>query len=110
MPKPKSAQLQEQIVDSINQGMSISEAVETYQVAKRTIYYYLQRAKPIANDATPVATSGPKSRLENYEKQILRALQTNPDLTMKELCELLKLPVSPSTLSRTLARWSVIPR
>ena len=107
MPKPRSPQLREQIVDSINQGMSISEAVETYQISRRTIYYYLQRTKSSAGAAAPVANRGPKSKLENYRGQILRAIQLNPDLTMKELCELLRLPVSPSALSRTLVQWNV---
>jgi transposase len=109
MSKPKSSQLRELIVNSIDQGMSISEAVETYQIARRTVYYYLQRRKASTGAAAPVANRGPRSKLEDYRGQILRALQSNPDLTVKELCELLKLPVSPSTLSRTLAKWNGTP-
>ena len=105
MPKPNSPQLREQIVDAITGGMSIAEAVETFQIARRTVYYYLQRARLVAGADESVAVRGPKSKLENYKLQILRAQQSSPDLTMKELCELLKLPVSPSTLSRMLQRW-----
>ena len=107
MPKPKSPQLRELIVNSINRGMSISEAVETYQIARRTIYYYLQRTKSSAGASAPVVSRGSKSKLENYREQIVRSLQTNPDLTTKELCELLKLPASRSALSRAVVRWNV---
>lgn len=108
MPKPRSPQLREQIVDSIKQGMSISEAVETYHVARRTIYYYLQRARSQTKAPCAVqARTGPRSKLENYRKAILAARNANPGLSMRELCELLKLPVCPTTLSRTLSAWNL---
>lgn len=108
MAKPNSSKLREQIVDSIRQGMSIAEAVETYQVARRTIYYYLQRDR--LQNKTPRAAgarSGPKSSLQNDRTAILAARQAHPDLSMRELCELLKLTVSPSNLSRTIAAWNL---
>lgn len=105
MPKPNSQQLREQIVEAITGGMSITEAVETFRIARRTVYYYLQRARSVTGADESVAVRGPRSKLENYKLQILRAQQSSPDLTMNELCELLKLPVSRSTLSRMLQRW-----
>lgn len=108
MPGPKSPHFRELIVNSINQGMSVAEAVETYQVARRTIYYYLQRARSQTEGPLVVrARTGPRSKLENYRKAILAARNANPGLSMRELCELLKLPVCPSTLSRTLAAWNL---
>ncbi len=108
MSKRKSPQLRELIVNSISQGMSISEAVETYQVARRTIYYYLERARFQTKIPRAVrARTGPRSKLENYRKAILAAMEVNPGLSMQEICELLKLPVSPSTLCRTLAAWAL---
>ncbi len=106
MPKPRSPQLRELIVNSINQGMSISEAVLTYQTARRTIYYYLQRSKAAPGGVAPVESRSTRSKLENYREVVLRAVQVNPDLTTQELCELLKLPASRSTLSRALTRWN----
>ena len=107
MPKPNSPQLREQIVEAITGGMSITEAVETFQIARRTVYYYLQRARPVTGADESVAVRGPRSKLENYRKAILAARNANPGLSMRELCELLKLPVCPSTLSRTLAAWNL---
>jgi transposase len=107
MPKPRSPQLRELIVNSINQGMSISEAVLTYQTARRTIYYYLQRSKAAPGGVAPVESRSSRSKLENYREAILAARNANPGLSMRELCELLKLPVCPSTLSRTLAAWNL---
>ena len=108
MPGPKSPHVRELIVNSINQGMSVAEVVETYQVARRTVYYYLQRARSQSKAPRVVrARTGPRSKLENYRKAILAARNANPGLSMRELCELLKLPVCTTTLSRTLSAWDL---
>ncbi|MBL8819797.1 MAG: hypothetical protein JNL58_27480 [Planctomyces sp.] len=67
MPKPNSPQLCEQIVDAITGGMSIPEAVETFQIARRTVYYYLQQARLVAGVDESVAVRGRRSKLENYK-------------------------------------------
>lgn len=108
MAGPRSPQLRERIVNSISQGMSISEAVETYQVARRTIYYYLERVRsPTKTPRAVRGRRGPKSKLEKYREAIISARNANPDLSIRELCELLKLPVSRSALSRAIVAWTV---
>lgn len=45
MPTPFSEELRQSIVLAIDSGMSVTEAADKFQVARRTIYYYLQRAR-----------------------------------------------------------------
>lgn len=106
MPTPFSKELRQAIVLAIDSGMSVTDAADKFQVARRTIYYYLQRARSqMKTPRAAGASSGPQSSLQNYRKTIFAARDANPDLSMRELCELLNLSVSPSTLSRTLAAW-----
>lgn len=106
MPRPLPQELKDAILTAIRGGMSISEAVEHFKVARRTIYYYLRHAPARSGDAVlPVSRRGARSRLESYREQILATRQDHPELTMRELIDLLKLPVTESTLSRTLAFW-----
>ena len=106
MPNPLPKPIQDAIVAAIQSGMSVADATTEFRVARRTIYYYLRRASLHSGESTRKgARPGPKSRLLAYRRQILRAQDVNPELSMQEICELLKLPVTPSTLSRTLAIW-----
>lgn len=108
MPKPLPREVQNAIIAAVESGMPVSEVTVKFGVARRTIYYYLRRARLLATTpAKPHARRGAKSRLERYRQQILSARKSNPELTMLELRDMLKLPVSPSTLSRTIAMWEL---
>lgn len=105
MPKPLPNEIQHAIVNAVESGMPVSQAITHFRGARRTIFYYLQKARLHRDGVRRGTVPGPKSKLTDYRSPILQTLSLQPDISIKELCEQLQLPVTPSTLSRALAMW-----
>ena len=57
MPKPLPREVQNAIIAAVESGMPVSEVTVKFGVARRTIYYYLRRARLLAASKRPTNPS-----------------------------------------------------
>ena len=98
-------ELKAKILESLRDGKSVESVALTFGVAKRTVYYLLQQLKS-EHGTRRKFRIGRRSQLEPFKQQILDLRAASPDFSMREICDALKLPVSPSALIRKLHDWS----
>jgi transposase len=107
MARAYSADLRTRIVQAIEDGLSVTEATEVYQVSRRTVYNYLTLARETGNLKPRVGKRGRKRKLESHREAVQQAISRNPNLTLQELKEQLGLNVCTSTLWLALQRWNI---
>lgn len=98
-------EVREQIISARKRGISVSELSRIYGVSRRSIYK-LQELYRRTGDVTPQThTRGSKSKIDEQTlEQINQVLQQQPDITLKELREMLDLPITTSQLSNILRK------
>lgn len=103
-------EVREQIISARKRGISVSELSRIYGVSRRSIYK-LQELYRRTGDVTPQThTRGSKSKIDEQTlEQINQVLQQQPDITLKELREMLDLPITTSQLGRVLRKKLGLP-
>ena len=110
MPAPYSHDLRERVVRLCDAGShSHSQIAVLFQVSTAWIRRLLQRRRTTGSIAARPWRGGVKPILDDTQQQrLLQLVRDQPDATLAELQERLHLPVTLSTISRTLAalRWT----
>jgi len=103
MAVPYSNDLRERVINALEKGSSVKEIVSTFGVTKSTIYSWRKMYIETGSyDALPL-NSGRKPALSvEQTEEIKERILSQPDITLEELKEELKLPVCISALCRTI--------
>ncbi len=106
--KPYSKDLRLRVLAAVDRGMPRKEVVRVFGVSEPTVRRYL-RLRRETGDVEPKPPTGPPARKGAALDAALPAqARANPDLTLKEHCELLEdesgMRVSASTMSRAFGR------
>jgi putative transposase len=108
MPKEYSVDLRKRIVKAVDEGCSVDEAAEMFDVSRRSVYAFLKRRRETGNLEPDLAgrTGRPVILAEHME--LLRALtEKHPDATLEELRQKLPVQVSVSTVHNALRREKI---
>jgi transposase len=100
--KPYSKDLRLRVVATVDRGMPKKEVARLFGVSEPTIRRYLRLRRESGN-VEPKPVPGPPARKrEALEKRLPAQVRLNPDLTLKEHCELFEeesgMVVSASTM------------
>jgi transposase len=90
MTKPCSDDLRKRMVRAVEDGASVREAAEIYDVAPSTVVKVHQRWR--ATGAVTPAPMGGDQRshyMEAHEELIMSLIEAQPDMTLKEICAVL---------------------
>jgi len=106
-----SADFRERLVTAIDAGLSLSEAATHFRVSVRTIYRWLARHRRGESlHERPRSGRPPKLPPERYP-ELRQIVLTQPDATLPEHAAHREartgIRLSPSHLSRLLARWDL---
>ena len=110
MPEPLSLDLRERIVAAYERGdMTRDQVAELFQVGRASVNRLVRRFRESGSvEPSPHAGGKPRKLTARGEKALRALLTEYPDATLPEFVRLLieraKLAVSPSTMSRELAR------
>ncbi len=86
--KPYSQDLRDRVVQDVDCGVcSQTEAAVKYSVSLSFVQKLMKRVRETGSPAAKQASGGVKRRLAEAEKLIRTAVQYNPDVTLKGLCE-----------------------
>jgi putative transposase len=106
MPAPRSSDLRERIVRAVEGGSSVREAARRFEVSASAAIKLVRRVRETGS-AAPAEIGGHRPRaLAGHEAELVRLVETTPDITLAELQAELerRCGLSPalSTLHRTL--------
>ena len=102
MPRAISVDLRKRVLAAYDGGMRPADIVRQFQV-KQWWFFNLVRERASRGTIEPLPpTGGPKRRLAGHEEALRKLVEQEPDLTLAELRQKLKLRVGISTLCRAL--------
>ena len=110
MPKPYSNDLRVRVIQFYenHEDYTQPELAEEFGVSLSTIEKWLQRWRTTGGCEALPAAGGRTATLQKHETSLHQLIAQQPDATLDELQQKLlrsrRITVSPSTLSRTLAR------
>lgn len=102
-----SMDLRKRIVADCDAGMTVRAVADKFQVTDRVIFKLLERRRETGSIAPLKGKVGRKRKLELKRDEIIQAVNNNSSLTLQELISELDLPVSVSTLWKSLKRWGI---
>jgi transposase len=103
MPKPLSDDLRKRIIDSKLRGDSESKIASEKEVNKSTVTKLWSKYRSTGNYAPRSTIRGRKPKLsERQLEQVRQTIVGRPDITLRELIDMLSLPVCVSALCRTV--------
>jgi transposase len=97
-----SLDLRERVVADCDAGMRPTDVAEKYRVSGRWVYQLLARRRESGEIAPRRGRTGPKPRLTEHLDRLGLMVQQHPDATLRQLRELLCVPVGLATLWRAL--------
>lgn len=109
MPKAYSADLRRRVIEAVDTGASRREAAERFEIDPSSAVRWLQCWNQTGRCA-PKPRGGSTSPLEEYAKEIMALVDTQPDLTLEEtVAELrrLRIRTSKSAVSRFFQRHGI---
>lgn len=111
MPRPCSEDLRRRIVRAVEDGASVREAAEVYEVAPSTVVKVHQRWRDTGAVApAPMGGDQRSHGVEAHGPAIMALIEKQPDLTLSEICAALVakgIEVSRSALWRFFDRHDV---
>jgi transposase len=106
MPAPLSVDLRVRVVDAVDAGEMMAKVARRFGVTRPTIYSWLalrEETGSLESRARPE-----RGRvLDEFREQIQETIGENPSVTLVELKEQLKLPVSISAVWESLDHWGL---
>jgi transposase len=104
MPRAYSVDLREKALQALTAGRSVAEVALLFGVSRKSLYRW--RAQQASTGAVvPGQSPGrPRTISAHHEALVLVRLREQPDLTLAELCAVLPVPVSTTTMHRTVQR------
>jgi len=103
MPRPISNEVRKLIVRAREKGYTVKEIVEVFDVKKTTVYDLYKKLDETGNYESRPTAGGRKPALSTEQLvSITKRINEQPDITLQELIDELKLPVCVSALCRTV--------
>jgi transposase len=103
-----SKDLRVKTLAAIDRGIPRKEVQELFGVSRSTIKRWLNRRRQTGNVETMKIPGRPSVKGEALREWLPRHLKSNPDLTLREHCEVFEdesgVEVSEATMSRSIAR------
>lgn len=104
--KAYSQDLRERVVSAIDQGKSQHEVALLFKVSSSTIKRYLRQRREKGHFRPKKITGRPPTKRASLQAHLLAQLETHPDATLQEHCEMWEacggIQVSISTMSRAI--------
>jgi transposase len=105
---PYSLDLRERIVKAVDEGQSLSEVAERYEVSERTIKRYLKRRKERGHLKADISPGRAREIGKEHEAALSKQSEKYSDATLEKHCErwqkTKKVQVSTATMCRALQR------
>lgn len=89
MPKPYSEDLRERVVEAVEAGASRRATAERFKISPSSAIKWVQRWRGTGSVAAK-PSGGSRSALEDHADILLGLIAAQPDLTLDEVCGLLK--------------------
>ena len=100
--KAYSLDLRKRVLWDVDAGLGTQQTADKYRVSTRWIQM-LKRRRTETGQIEPRRTKpGPKPRRPEYQDQLIQLVAAQPDATLCELQQRLTVPVSRTSLWRTL--------
>lgn len=104
--KAYSQDLRERVVSAVDQGKSQKEVAHLFNVSSSTIKRYLRQRREKGHCRPKKITGRPPTKRAPLQAHLLAQLESHPDATLQEQCEMWEacggIKVSISTMSRAL--------
>ena len=98
-----SKEMREILVKAFNEIHDADKVAEIFNVSRRTVYTYVEKAREGKSLEVRTSGRGRKPKLtEQDKKAIENCIQEKPDITIHEINEKLNLPVSDEQVRRTV--------
>ena len=103
MPRPISNEVRKLIVRAKSNGYSVKEIIEIFDVKKTAVYDLFKKIDETGSYEPRPNAGGRKPALSAAQlNSITKKINEQPDITLQELIDELKLPVCVSALCRTV--------
>lgn len=109
MSKNIAPEIRQQIGELYVLGESVNSIAAKLGVSRRAIYYQLAQQQAIPHRKPHGDRRGPKSGLDHWREQIESLQLTQPQLSIREICDILQVPYSVSHVCRMLKQWKSQP-
>ena len=103
MPRPYSNDLRQRVLAAHLQGLSPAELAKRFQIADRTVRYWIERFRQTGRMDAKAMRAGRKCALAGREEELRQLLRAH-DFTLDELREQLGQPASRTAIWRMLQR------
>lgn len=108
MARAYSLDLRERVVKAVDNGMSVEEAVELFEVSKSFIYDMHKRQRDNKPLEPKIKRPGRPAKFAEHKEHLKRLVKEHPDATLEELREKLPFPVSIGALWNALRREGIV--
>lgn len=99
-----SLDFRQKVVRALESGQSIRQVAKRFDINKQTVQNYKKLAQAGSLQARKCGPSKPTKITPQDEQLIRQLIAQKNDLTLKQLCSRISVPVAESTMSRTLKR------
>ncbi|MDB5347808.1 MAG: transposase [Schlesneria sp.] len=108
MAAPLAMDLRTRVMRDLKGGMTVVDAATKYSVSARTIYHWKTLVRDQGSPEPRRGRPGRKPKLSNFREQILAVVRENPEITLEDLQQTLRLPVCLSTVWLALKGWGIV--
>lgn len=103
MPNRYPVELRVRVVNAVNSGVTYDEAAGLFRVSKSIITVWKGLLRNTGSlEPKPTTNAGRNEKLGEHHEEVRRIVAETPDATLDELCEVMPVTVSRSSVDRTL--------
>ena len=96
-------EMREILVKAFNEIHDADKVAEIFNVSRRTVYTYVEKARKGESLEVRTSERGRKAKLTEQDKEAIKnCILEKPDITIHEINEKLQLPVSDEQVRRTV--------
>lgn len=84
-----SSDIRTRVIDFVESGGSKAEAARRFQVSARSVFYWLKQGRDYV-----AAKPGPRDARKTDRKKLIKLVEANPDMMLKELAQELDVSIN----------------
>lgn len=100
-----SYDLRIRVVAKLSDGYSVEQVAGLFNLSVRTVYGWMKLQRETGDVKPREGASGPKLKLETQKAEIVKLIETKPELTLEDIKAQFKLDCCLKTLWNALTRW-----
>ena len=89
----------------LSDGYSAEQVAGLFNLSVRTVYGWIKLQREIVDIKPREDVSGPKLKLESQKAEIVKLIETKPELTLEDIKAQFKLECCLKTIWNVLTRW-----